>query len=56
VSRIGNSLHISRSAAPGWQGARSAHIGNMQATSNAASRDAPPAQYVTNYQFGTLDG
>jgi hypothetical protein len=30
--------------APGWQGAKSEHIGNIQAMSNAASRDASPAE------------
>jgi hypothetical protein len=32
-------LHKSRSAAPGSQGATTAHIGDMQGRSNAASRD-----------------
>ncbi len=35
-----------RSAAPGWQDARSEHIGNIRATSNAARRDAPPERRV----------
>src|SRR3970040_521564 len=46
VPWIRDVLHKSRSAAPGWQGAKSAHIGHMQAMSNAARRDAPPGNYV----------
>jgi hypothetical protein len=30
--------------APGWQGAKSEHIGNIRTMSNAASRDASPAE------------
>ena len=30
--------------APGWQGAKSEHIGNMGAMSNAVRRDASPAE------------
>jgi membrane-bound metal-dependent hydrolase YbcI (DUF457 family) len=37
-----DSLHKSRSAAPGWQGAKSESIGHKRAMSNAARRDAPP--------------
>src|SRR5690606_19704555 len=48
VSRLSDSVHKSRSAAPGWQGARSSNIGHIRATSNAARRDAPPANYVAN--------
>ncbi len=39
-------LHKSRSAAPGSQGAPTAHIGQMQGRSNAASQDAPPGNYA----------
>jgi len=42
VSRPHNSWRMSRSAASGWQGARSAQIGNLQATSSAASRTPRP--------------
>jgi len=49
VSRISDTWHKSRSAAPGWQGARSEDIGHIRATSNAASRDAPPANDVANH-------
>ena len=42
-------LHKSRSAAPGSQGATTAHSGPMQGRSNAASRDAPPANYATHH-------
>jgi len=30
--------------APGWQGATTEHIGNMRGRSNAARRDASPAE------------
>ena len=43
VSRSSGSLHQSQSAAPAWQGERSAHIGNMQATSNSARPGVPNA-------------
>ena len=49
VSRISDSLHKSRSAAPGSQGATTDHIGNMRGRSNAARRDAPPGNYVTTH-------
>lgn len=54
VSRHSDSWHESRSAAPGSQGARSEDIGHIRTTSNAARRDAPPANYVANHCLGTL--
>jgi hypothetical protein len=51
VSRNRDSLHKSRSAAPGWQGATTERIGNTGGRSNAASRDAPPPR---NHGSGTL--
>src|SRR5262249_41115680 len=44
VSRLRNSLCIEGGEAPDWQGAKSEHIGNMGAMSNAARRDASPAE------------
>src|SRR5436190_22116409 len=44
-----DALHESRSAAPAGPGARSAHICDMQATSNAAPRDAPPGSCVRRH-------
>ncbi len=43
VSRLRNSLSTEGGEAPGWQGAKSEHIGNIRTMSNAASRDASPA-------------
>jgi len=44
VSRLRNSLCTEGGEAPGWQGAKSEHIGNIRTMSNAASRDASPAE------------
>ena len=41
--------------APGWQGARNAHTGRMQATSNAARQDASAASMVQLFLTGSLD-
>ena len=43
-----DALQESRSAAPGLQGATTENIGHMRGRSNAASRDAPPGNYVTH--------
>src|SRR5258705_1975193 len=40
--------------APAWQGARSAHTGRMQATSNAARRDASAARMMRLFSDGPL--
>ena len=39
-----DSLTLEGGEAPGWQGAKSEHIGNMRTMSNAARRDASPAE------------
>ena len=44
-----DSLHKSRSAAPGWQGATTENIGHMRGRSNAASRDAALGSCVRNH-------
>jgi hypothetical protein len=44
-------LHKSRSAAPGWQGARSDNTGRIRATSNAARRDAPSGELCDASRF-----
>ena len=49
VSRISDTWHKSRSAAPGWPGATTENIGHIRGRSNAASRDAPHANYVANH-------
>ena len=70
MSRNSDSLHKSRSAAPGWQGARSAHAGSIREYVSDEQRsqprrpqrgsrvgveeDAPPGNYVTNHCYGTL--
>src|SRR5207249_7848766 len=41
VSRNSDSLHKSRSAAPGWQGARSAHTGSMREYVSDEQRSQP---------------
>jgi hypothetical protein len=53
VSRPSGSWHESQSAAPGWQGATTEHIGNIRERSNAVSRDAPPGNHVANHRDGT---
>src|SRR5438876_6554096 len=40
--------------APAWQGARSAHTGSMQATSNAARRDASASRVAQLFVDGSL--
>ena len=42
------------SDAPGWQGERSPNIGNIRATSNAASRDAAFAECRQGFTTGSL--
>src|SRR6266540_3796588 len=44
VSRLRSSLSTEGGEAPGWQGAMSEHIGNIRTMSNAARRDASPAE------------
>ena len=43
---------VRRAEAPGWQGARRAHTGSMQPTSNAARRDASALECQRNYGSG----
>ena len=44
VSRLRSPVNTEGGDAPGAQGARRAHTGSMQPTSNAAPRDAAPAE------------
>ena len=44
VSRFRSAVNTEGGDAPGAQGARRAHTGSMQPTSNAAPRDAAPAE------------
>jgi hypothetical protein len=52
VSRVRSPLNIEGADAPGQQDATSAHIGNMQARSNAAGRDAAAAECQRNSDSG----
>ena len=44
TTSLRSSLSTEGGEAPGWQGAKSEHIGNIRTMSNVASRDASPAE------------
>ena len=50
----GNKCAVLGVEAPVWQGVRSAHTGSMQATNNAARRDASAARTVQLFLDGPL--
>jgi hypothetical protein len=54
VSRLRSSVDTEGGDAPGAQGARRAHTGSMQPTSNAAPRDAAPAECNRTSETRTL--
>ena len=49
----GNKCAILGVEAPAWQGARSAHTGSMQVTSNEARRDASAFRMVQLFPDGS---
>ena len=50
VSRLRSSLCTEDGEAPGWQGAKSEHIGNIRTMSNAARSGAPVAAAATGWR------